>query len=58
MATAPDKTRVMVTLTRRQVEALDAIVRETGVSRSGVVSLAISQWLAGWQMPEKPHNRS
>lgn len=51
MATANDKTRIMVTLTARQVEALDAIVKETGASRSAVVSLALSQWLAGWKMP-------
>lgn len=54
MATAPDKTRVMVTLTRRQVDALDAIVRETGVSRSALISVALSQWLAGWKAEEAP----
>lgn len=52
MATAKDKQRVMVTLTTRQVEQLDAIAEETGVSRSGIVSLALSQWLRGWSMPE------
>ena len=52
MATAKDKQRIMVTLTTRQVEQLDAIADETGVSRSGIVSLALSQWLRGWSMPE------
>lgn len=52
MATAKDKQRIMVTLTTRQVEQLDAIAEETGVSRSGIVSLALSQWLRGWSMPE------
>lgn len=52
MATATDKQRVMVTLTTRQVEQLDAIAAETGVSRSGIVSLALSQWLRGWEPPK------
>lgn len=52
VTTAKDKQRVMVTLTMRQVEQLDAISDETGVSRSGIVSLALSQWLRGWKMPE------
>ena len=52
MPTAKDKQRVMVTLTAQQVEKLDAIAAETGVSRSGTVSLALSQWLRGWNPPE------
>ena len=52
MATAKEKQRVMVTLTARQVAQLDAIAEETGVSRSGIVSLALSQWLRGWKPPE------
>jgi len=52
VSTAKDKQRVMVTLTTRQVEQLDAIAEETGVSRSAVVSLALSQWLRGWTPPE------
>lgn len=52
MATAKDKRRVMVTLTARQVEQLDEIAEETGVSRSGIVSLALAQWLNGWQLPD------
>lgn len=52
MPTAKDKQRVMVTLTAQQVERLDAIADETGVSRSGTVSLALSQWLRGWAPPE------
>lgn len=52
MSTAKDKQRVMVTLTTRQVEQLDAIADETGVSRSAVVSLALSQWLRGWKPQE------
>lgn len=52
MAIAEDKQRVMVTLTTKQVEQIDAIADETGVSRSAVVSLALSQWLRGWNMPE------
>ena len=52
MSTAKDKQRVMVTLTTKQVEQLDTIADETGVSRSGIVSLALSQWLRGWKAPE------
>ena len=52
MTTAKEKQRVMVTLTARQVAQLDAITEETGVSRSGIVSLALSQWLKGWTPPE------
>lgn len=52
MPTAKDKQRIMVTLTAQQVEKLDAIAEETGVSRSGIVSLALSQWLRGWTPPE------
>jgi len=52
MATATDKQRVMVTLTARQVAQIDEIAAETGVSRSGIVSLALSQWLRGWTPPE------
>lgn len=52
MATAKEKQRVMVTLTARQVAQLDAIAEETGVSRSGIISLALSQWLRGWKPPE------
>lgn len=52
MSTAKDKQRVMVTLTTRQVQKLDAIAEETGVSRSGIVSLALSQWLTGWKLPD------
>ena len=52
MSTAKDKQRVMVTLTTQQVEQLDAIADETGVSRSAVVSLALSQWLRGWKLQE------
>lgn len=52
MSTAKDKQRVMVTLTTNQVEQLDAIAEETGVSRSAVVSLALSQWLRGWTPQE------
>lgn len=52
MPTAKDKARVMVTLTTRQLEQVDRIVQETGVSRSGVVSLALSQWLTGWSLPD------
>ena len=52
MTTAKDKQRVMVTLTTRQVQKLDAIAEETGVSRSGIVSLALSQWLKGWKLPD------
>lgn len=52
MSTATEKQRIMVTLTTRQVQQLDAIADETGVSRSGIVSLALSQWLRGWKPPE------
>lgn len=52
MTTAKDKQRVMVTLTTKQVEQLDTIAAETGVSRSGIVSLALSQWLRGWKLVE------
>ena len=52
MTTAKDKQRVMVTLTTKQVEQLDTITAETGVSRSGIVSLALSQWLRGWKLVE------
>ena len=52
MATAKDKQRVMVTLTTKQVEQLQAIADETGVSRSAIVSLALSQWLTGWKLPK------
>ena len=52
MPTRPEKQRVMVTLTAQQVQKLDAIAEETGVSRSGIVSLALSQWLRGWNPPE------
>lgn len=52
MATAKDKQRVMVTLTTKQVEQLQEIADETGVSRSAIVSLALSQWLRGW-MPQE-----
>ena len=52
------KQRIMVTLTTRQIEQLDAIATETGVSRSGIVSLALSQWLRGWNPPENAKPRT
>ena len=51
MATAQDKQRIMVTLTTSQVERVDEIAAETGVSRSAVVALALAQWLDGWSLP-------
>lgn len=53
MATAQDKQRIMVTLTTSQVEQVDAIATETGVSRSAVVALALAQWLGGWSLPDR-----
>lgn len=50
MATAQDKQRIMVTLTTSQVERVDEIAAETGVSRSAVVALALAQWLDGWSL--------
>lgn len=50
-----DTTRVMVTLTTAQVERLGRITDETGVSRSSVMSLALSDYLAKW---EREHPQS
>lgn len=43
-----NKQRVMVTLTASQVRQLDAVTAETAVSRSSILSIALSEWLAVW----------
>lgn len=58
MATAQDKQRIMVTLTTSQVERVDEIAAETGVSRSAVVALALAQWLDGWSLPVNHSSQS
>lgn len=45
MGTGSDRQRVMVTLTARQVARLDAMARDTGVSRSGLTALAVRDFL-------------
>lgn len=49
--------RVMVTITEAQAERLDRITAETAVSRSAVLSLALSDYLAKWEQ-EHPQTGS
>lgn len=46
---AESKQRVMVTLTAQQVEKLDRVTDATAVSRSSILSLALTDWLARWE---------
>ncbi len=43
---AEEKKRVMVSLTVEQVEKLEAVCKETGLSKSAIVALALSDWIA------------
>lgn len=46
MALSQDKVRVNVAFTKEQLERLDALRAESGLSRSAIVALAVSEWLA------------
>lgn len=41
-----EKKRVMVSLTKEQVEKLEAACKETGLSKSAIVAVALSDWIA------------
>lgn len=43
---AEEKKRVMVSLIVEQVEKLEAVCKETGLSKSVVVALALGDWIA------------
>ena len=41
-----EKKRVMVTLTSTMVEKLEEVSKETGLSKSALIAVAISDWMA------------
>lgn len=45
--------RIAVTLTKPQLEALEAHSRRTGLSKSVIVKLALESYLKGTQEPQK-----
>lgn len=40
------KIRLQVSLTEKQIEELQKVSKETGVSKSAIVSMAVSDWVA------------
>lgn len=46
MAVSEGKVRVNVAFTKEQLEKLDALRAESGLSRSAIVALAVSEWLS------------
>lgn len=45
-AESKPKKRIMVSLTADQAKMLETVCRETGLSKSAIVALAISDWMA------------
>ena len=41
---AEDKKRIMVSLTETQIQKLEAVAKETGLSKSAIMALALSDW--------------
>lgn len=45
MSVSKDKNRIMVSLTKTQIEKIDKIAKDIGITKSGVIAIAIMQYI-------------